>query len=301
VEKKMFKKSIFSCLAIASINLVSISAQAADTRYGTLLFDKTGSMQAIRADGRNRCEFGKNLFLTSLTNAMNKSDLEGRKLVEFLNLKTFDAPGNLTSISNGFVDVRSWSSTFGPGKIFYDAMAAKVIATQCDGSSTALGDAVCDTIADLRSQPTTAGSRLGIVTDAAENFSQVCNGPTYVTTHVVPRLIIAPPVTMSLSILTTPGGNVSFRTTNRMVDQQFENVPTNNNKVSIQEFEQKITSSKKVRLSPPALTEIQALKLAAALSGGGATIITDDKSCASNCDPLSQDPAFNDDGLGGGW
>jgi hypothetical protein len=300
----MFKKSIFSCLAIASINLVSISAQAADTRYGTLLFDKTGSMQATRTDGRSRCDFGKELFLTSLTSAINKSDLEGRKLIEFLNLKTFDAPGNLTSFSNGFVDVRGWSSTFGPGQVFYNAMKDKVTATACDGSSTALGDAVCDTIDDLRSQPTTARSRLGIVTDAAENFSQACNGPTYVTTHIVPRLIITPPVTMNLSILTASGGNVSLRMANRMVDKQFENVPsssTNSNKESIQEFEQTLTSAKKVRLNATPLSEVQALSLAAALSGGGATVITDDKSCASNCDPLSQDPAFIDDGLGGGW
>jgi hypothetical protein len=278
VEKKMFKKSIFSCLAIASINLVSISAQAADERYGTLLFDKTGSMQAKRADGSIRCDFGKKLLLVSLANAINKSDIEGRKLIEFLNLKTFDSPGNLTSLSNGFVDVRGWSSTFGQGKAFYDAIEAKISRPDyCNGSSTALGDALCDTIDELRAQPTTARSRLGLVTDAYDNASRRCNGPTYVTTHIVPRLIITPPVTMNITILTPPG-NVSARSANKLAD--LESVQLN--------------STSKMLSSNALSVEIQQLTSAAINSGGGVKIIPDDKSCTVNCDPLSQESAFTD-------
>lgn len=282
----MRKNLLFPCLAL-SLGFVANGASA--EQYATAIFDKTGSMQQTRsADGKTRCQYGKELFLTSIAGAFNKAD--------YLNVKTFGAPGELISISSGFYKITGLSPVFGPGKVFFDNIQQQVNALSCDAWSTALGDAVCDSIDELRSSvlsTTTQPPRIALVTDAGENYSQRCGGTNYVTTHIIPRTLNpAPKVRLDIAIL-APGGNVSARLSSAPSYELF-----NTNSTAPVAANARM-STQLMAAAPIYSSEVQALVNAAQASGGGAIVIADNKVCTSKCDPLSQGP--DDDDWGGAW
>ena len=284
----MQKKLLLTCLALSGFGFASISAQA--EQYATAILDKTGSMQQMRTDGKSRCQYGKELFLTTVAAAMGKTD--------YLNVKTFGAPGELFSISNGFYKVTGLSPVVGAGKVFFDNIQTQINALRCDSSSTALGDSICDSTNEIRnyvSPSTTQVPRLAVVTDAGENYSQRCGGANYVDVHIIPRLTSpAPKVRMDVTIL-APGGNVSLRSSQiQNYVPSYEIVPPATTPPSTVAL-----GSASRLLAPSYSPEVEALIRSAKLSGGGAIVIQDNKTCTSNCDPLSQGPA--DDDWGGAW
>lgn len=285
----MRKSLLLSCLAL---NIGFFTECASAQQYATILFDNTGSMQQTRTDGKTRCQYGKDLFLTSVGLAFGKAD--------YLNVKTFGAPGQLFSLSSGFYNIAGLTPLFGPGKVFYDNIQRQVNALSCDAYSTALGDAVCDSIDELRSSvlsTTTQLPRIALVTDAGENSSQRCGGTNYANTHILPRTLNpAPKVRLDITIL-VPGGNVTARMQNSLrYVPSYEIYDTNS---TLSAVATSGTSAKLAATAPVYSSEVQSLINAAQASGGGAIVIQDNKTCTSKCDPLSQGPS--DDDWGGAW
>lgn len=281
VSKTILSKKILSTVATTLLSSLAMTSHA--EYYGTALFDKTGSMNVIRsADDLTRCQFGKSLLLQTIHSGIMNLD--------YINVKYFSSPGQLTSLSNGFVDVRGLNPFAGEGKDFYDNMEAQLDTVSCSGS-TALGDAICDSITELRAQGGSSKWRVGLVTDASENASLVCknNVPgdnSYIDNHVVPAMNAStPPVILNLSILQNSGGNVSFKSLQQ--NKQLENI----------EFDASAESASAKSVSTNALSEIELLIEAAINSGGGAIVIEDDQLCTKGCDPASQEPPT----WGGGW
>jgi len=277
----MLKKLFFSSVVASTMGLAATHTMA--NSYATAIFDKTGSMRVTRpADGLTRCEYGKELFMQTVGTGIERAD--------FLNVKTFGQSGEITSLSSGFVDVRGWNRYIGPGKALYDNIQTQLNSVSCNSGSTALGDALCSSMDELKSQSGATARRIGMVTDAGENASNVCGNPNggpgtaYVEDHIIPRSIQPPPVTLNFSIL-APGGNVSLRQLTESLEKeaQYEDYPS------------RPQSSSKT--SSALLSDVDALVRAAEISGGGAIVIGDSAICSSNCDPESQNPPD----WGGGW
>jgi len=273
----MFKKTLATCLTSASLLLVA-NTVFADT-YATALLDITGSMQSIRtADGLSRCEYGKQLFLKTVAAGINRSD--------YLNLGTFDVPGSLASISNGFVNVKGLSSSVGTGKQLYDSIADQVENMPCDGSSTALGEALCDSMDNLRSSSTGNNFRLAVVTDAGENSSTHCGGTDYEFKSIYPKMSLYPKIIFDLTVLVPPGNVGAVRAYQNSEDEVLEeDAPTT------------------ARSGTRSVTEeVERLILISKLSGGEAAIVTDAEICISGCAPMDGMPAVvGDDPWGGAW
>lgn len=274
----MTKKSIVIGLASAALTF-SANMVFADT-YATAIFDNTGSMQNVRtADGFTRCEFGKQLFLETVAAGINRAD--------YFDVRTFSSPGALESISNGFVNVKGMSTETGTGKQLFDNMTSEINSLTCNGYSTALGDALCDTADSLRVSGAGSNSlKMAIVTDAGENASSHCGGSDYVADHIVPKLFQQPRVQFNVTILTAPG-NVDSRSYQTQANEQFEDGAPS----------RAPSGARGVR------EEIQDLMLISKFSGGEAAVIDDSQTCTSGCAPMDGEEAVigNDDPWGGAW
>ncbi|WP_054113817.1 hypothetical protein [Marinagarivorans algicola] len=286
-------------LIASSAFLVGVTSLAnpsfADT-YATALFDKTGSMNITRAaSNETRCEYGKKLFLQTVSTGILRAD--------FLNVKTFAGPGQLDSITMGFSDVRGLNPYAGPGLALFESISAEINAVSCSGA-TSLGDALCESMDELKAIAGATQRRVGLVTDASENSSTQCGGgvPDYINNHIVPRLTTPPPIIFNVTILQTANGNVGLRaltTSQELSALQGEDALQDSSiwqDRSLEQYEWPTLSRSTEKAAVSATTEVQALINAAVLSGGGAKVIGDSQVCTEGCDPESQDPSW-----GGGW
>lgn len=266
------KSSYFYSFVFALFISMSGSAFSQNHQYVTILFDNTGSMHFKRANGQSRCEFGKELFASSLRTAIINGD--------YLDVKSFSSPGSLSSLSSGFIDVRGLNPFVGAGKVYYDRLVARVNGLTCGGGSTALGDALCDTIDELHA--VNAGNkvaRMGLITDAGENASLTCRGNNYALDHVLPRAFAQSPIVQfDSTILTTDGGSVRQArralSADELTESPFEG-----------SAERRAPGS---ATSARNLSEMAQLRALSDYTGGNFHVVEDDEACTSACDPFSK-------------
>lgn len=150
-------------LLLVTILVQSLQAYAATFNYGTVIIDQSVSMNKLRADNVSRCEVAINLANQAVREFFD--ELSGKKL----NIKIFGSKGKLKSITNGFASrSESMQALAGLSKV-------------CNLGLTALGDAICSSIDELRSyavrvQGHQRNLTIFVMTDGLENDSEVCGG-----------------------------------------------------------------------------------------------------------------------------
>ncbi len=121
-------------LFLAHVLFFFSAVVSAETKnYAIFYLDKTASMTSLTADGSSRCQVSKKIARTSIQNFFEK--WHGKAI----DVRTFAEQGNIISVTQGFTESKA------------EAMAA-IDDSPCEGTSTALADAICDGVDVLREQ-----------------------------------------------------------------------------------------------------------------------------------------------------
>jgi len=277
-EEAIMIKKFLSALSYSTMLTIAAHTATADI-YGVALFDDTASMMTTReADGLTRCEYAKTLFLEQIGFAIQNWD--------YLDARTFSSPGAMTSITNGFVYVKNLQANNGAGAQLLSMIETAINEQSCNGWSTALGDAICDSMDDLREEGGKNDSLgMGIITDAGENHSVKCGGRNYIDTHITPKSNINPKVRVNIAVLKAPYGNVGRSLNYAPQDYTYEYAPASNHS-----------------MSRGVDNEAEKLVLLAKSTGGEAMIISDDETCVYGCSFWDGiEAVVTNDPWGGAW
>jgi hypothetical protein len=147
------------CGAILCLYLLIASSALAETKnYAIFYLDKTASMQGTVSDGGTRCDASKRIAKVSVRNFFEKWNGQA------IDIRTFSQPGQSISLTQGFTDIKA-------------AALSAIDDSPCDGSSTALADAICEGADRLREEFSAVAAdsetflMLVAATDGEENSS----------------------------------------------------------------------------------------------------------------------------------
>lgn len=236
----MFDKAIkvgFLTCAVAS-SVIGAQAQAQD-KYGMIVIDRSGSMGIDRSDGTSRCDFANELAIEKAEKwfAPTSQEISPREYGKggtHLEIRTFDVPGNLTSISAGYVTSLADAESY-----------INSLSSTCPGASTALAEAACITMDDIAGVASVNSKEIFYISDAGENSSSptscISDSGDWtmdVYNHWFPYLGATPRLVINYTGLTR--GNVSLLRAN----SNFEAEPDmQNNILSVSPNNQIMTSS----------------------------------------------------------
>lgn len=150
---------VFSLLIVLSQLMVPAYA----LERGALLIDVSASMQYLRKDNKTRCQVAFETAEKSLSDFFDKA--HGSMIKIF----SFSANGQLWAASPGYV---------GREQAFQQL---RDMNRTCEGNATALAEAICKVVSDLRSHAvsqTDSELALFLMTDGMENDSLECNSVT---------------------------------------------------------------------------------------------------------------------------
>ncbi|WP_428242381.1 hypothetical protein [Gynuella sp.] len=248
----------------ALLSVCSVTEASEDTG-GILLLDVSGSMGAVRTSSNadifpTRCDLAKDIVLTKTTKFFNA--LQG----DYLDVIAFDRSGHMESLTGGMREVGDFTSM--QKYEFLGALETKLKTVSCNGSSTALGDALCMAADQLRENYVDGDDlHMMVVTDAEENSSQVCGGNNYIEQYVRPKLEADPQIKLFYGYLRRGRLNLMPKT---LVNTETEapllmKMPTSLSKVNY----------------------VEQLKQLAIDTGGSYAVIYDDGECEGSCEDIN--------------
>lgn len=234
---KAIKVGFLTCAVVSSV--IGAQAQAQD-KHGMIVIDRSGSMNHnSRYDDTTRCDYANELAIEKAekwftpTNQLTSLEEFGKGGTH-LDIRTFDVPDNLTSISNGYVTSLADAESY-----------INSLSSTCPGASTALAEAACATIDDIAGVASYNNKEIYYISDAGENSSSttscISNSGDWkmdVYNHWFPYLLASPKVVINYTGLTQ--GNVLLS----RVNSNFETEPDmQHSTLSISPNNQIMTSS----------------------------------------------------------
>ena len=264
------KKSLAVYTLVGAIGLGSVSVNA--ETWAMAILDSSSSMNVLRSDGITRCEFGKRKMLNYISIALDHN-------VSYLNVTSFNGNPdiNMNTLTEGFRDVKGFTSTNLQGTAFLKEMENKLEVLSCSGT-TPLGDAICLSADELREQSKENDRlRLLVLTAGGENSSKICGGANYIQEHIIPKITANPIIGFSIPLLTQ--GDFGHELSSSAVSQQH----------SMEEFDypeyyESGAASSKMARHLPLQDEIRQLISVSILSGGEDNMVApDDQDCLMDC------------------